>query len=247
MARLIPVLDILGGRVVRAVGGRRSEYRPVVSRLTDSTEPVVVASKLLEVTGASELYLADLDAIQAGWLATNFQTIRTICQCGVPVWVDAGLREDFDETHLMDAGCHHFVLATETARGATTCGPTFVVGHLIMLSGPDHVALSIDLHRGELTGDWTAWGATPEDAFQYMTWDAVNLGYRRLIVLDTATVGEGRGLTTLDRVSQLKRSHPSVEVWTGGGVRNQDDIRRAADAGADAVLVASALHDGTLP
>src|SRR3954451_24567824 len=41
--QIIPVLDIQGGIVVRAIGGRRSEYRPLVSRLTDSTEPLAVA------------------------------------------------------------------------------------------------------------------------------------------------------------------------------------------------------------
>ena len=48
--RLIPVLDLMNGKVVRAVGGRRDEYRPVVSTLTPSTEPVEVAMALLAAT-----------------------------------------------------------------------------------------------------------------------------------------------------------------------------------------------------
>ena len=61
VARIIPVIDVMGGQVVRAVGGRRSEYRPIVSKLTDSTEPVEVAKALLGATGVGEIYLADLD------------------------------------------------------------------------------------------------------------------------------------------------------------------------------------------
>src|SRR5579872_5647704 len=41
--RIVPVLDLLGGVVVRGVGGRRREYRPVVSRLTPSCDPLDVA------------------------------------------------------------------------------------------------------------------------------------------------------------------------------------------------------------
>src|SRR5262249_61384230 len=61
--RLIPVLDVRDSMVVRGVGGRRSEYRPVVSRLTSSTAPLDVARALVDSFHPRELYLADLDAI----------------------------------------------------------------------------------------------------------------------------------------------------------------------------------------
>ena len=56
--RIIPVLDVMGGIVVRAVAGRRSEYRPLVSKLTTSVEPAEVARTLLAKSGADELRLA---------------------------------------------------------------------------------------------------------------------------------------------------------------------------------------------
>ena len=61
--RVVAVLDLMGGKVVRGVGGRRSEYRPVVSRLTTSCDPVAVAEAFRQQLGIDELYLADLDAI----------------------------------------------------------------------------------------------------------------------------------------------------------------------------------------
>ena len=39
----IPVLDVLNGVIVRGVGGRRNEYRPVESVLTQSARPLDVA------------------------------------------------------------------------------------------------------------------------------------------------------------------------------------------------------------
>ena len=63
MMQIVPVLDILGGEVVRAIGGRRSEYRPLVSKQTNSTDPVEVASAFRTRYGFSEIYVADLDAI----------------------------------------------------------------------------------------------------------------------------------------------------------------------------------------
>ena len=61
--RIIPVLDMLNGIVVRGVGGRRSEYQPIVSRLTSSTDPVEVARVLVYAFQPAEMYVADLDAI----------------------------------------------------------------------------------------------------------------------------------------------------------------------------------------
>jgi hypothetical protein len=42
--RILPVLDLMNGVVVRGVGGRRSEYRPVASRLAVSADPADVAA-----------------------------------------------------------------------------------------------------------------------------------------------------------------------------------------------------------
>ncbi len=53
--RIIPVIDVMDGVVVRAIGGRRDEYRPLVSQLTVSTDPIAVAKALLEATGAKAL------------------------------------------------------------------------------------------------------------------------------------------------------------------------------------------------
>ena len=45
---------------------------------------------------------------------------------------------------------------------------------------------------------------------------------------------------------RLRDDVVNADPLTGGGIRDWDDVKRLEDAGADAVLVASALHDGTL-
>ncbi|MFM8221178.1 MAG: nickel transporter, partial [Planctomycetaceae bacterium] len=44
--QVIPVLDLLGGVVVRGVAGQRDSYRPIVSQLVDGAEPLAVARAL---------------------------------------------------------------------------------------------------------------------------------------------------------------------------------------------------------
>lgn len=241
MARLIPVLDVMAGRVVRAVGGRRDDYRPVRSLLADSADPLAVARRLLAATGAAELYLADIDALR-GYPASdlNADAVRAVTGLGVPVWVDAGLRAAFDEVPLIAAGAGYFVIGTETADGA------FAVTQLASTHGPDRVAVSIDLRGGEMVGLGATWGPTPAESIAFVTKLAKAFDIRRVIVLDLAAVGEAGGPVTAGVCRRIKDAYPEAEVWTGGGVRDWADVRRLEAAGADAVLVASALHDGTL-
>src|SRR5437868_13104425 len=63
---ILPVIDLMGGQVVRGVAGRREAYRPMVSTLTDSSDPLAVACAFRKRFGFEELYLADLDAIAGG-------------------------------------------------------------------------------------------------------------------------------------------------------------------------------------
>src|SRR5438046_4078339 len=92
--RIIPVLDLKGGVVVRGVAGRREEYRPIVSRLVASAAPIAVARAFRDRLGLTELYLADLDAIAGASPAwTTYKEIQAI---GCQVWVDAGVRNAAD-------------------------------------------------------------------------------------------------------------------------------------------------------
>lgn len=227
--RLIPVLDILSGQVVRAVGGRRSEYRPVRSVLTDSTAPGEVAKALVAATGATWLYVADLDAIMHG--RPDVAGVRAVAAAGVPVMCDGGFRTAADATAY--AGCRvTFVVGTETGTPAT-----------LTALGPSRCLLSIDLFDGQLIGDRAAWGASEVIELVHR---AVTMGVGTVILLDLARVGAGAGPGTERLVADCTRSFPHVDVIAGGGVRTWDDVKRLGDAGADAVLVASALHDGTL-
>ena len=88
---ILPVLDVMGGRVVRGVAGRRERYRPVVSTLTASSEPSAVAAAFACTFGFNELYVADLDAI--GGAAPARDLYARLRADGFRLWVDAGVRQ----------------------------------------------------------------------------------------------------------------------------------------------------------
>jgi phosphoribosylformimino-5-aminoimidazole carboxamide ribotide isomerase len=75
---------------------------------------------------------------------------------------------------------------------------------------------------------------------------AVELGVRRLVVLDLVDVGEGRGVSTEAICRFVATKYPNVEINAGGGVRGIDDVRQMQSWGVQGVLIASALHDGRI-
>src|SRR5688572_10458089 len=90
----------MGGVVVRAVGGRREEYRPLQSKLTGSTDPVEVARVLIETTGAERLYVADLDAITGRSTETGLAATIADAFQNTAVWIDQGIRTAADAKRI---------------------------------------------------------------------------------------------------------------------------------------------------
>jgi phosphoribosylformimino-5-aminoimidazole carboxamide ribotide isomerase len=233
MMRVVAVLDLQAGVVVRGRAGRRSEYRPVAGPLTPSARPLDVARMFRERLGLHELYVADLDAIAGG--KPDVATYQALVADGFRLQVDAGIRVGRDADVLASAGVARVILGLETLAG-----PEELSAAVVNLG--DRAVFSLDLHAGRpLTrGDW---GST--DPWQLAT-QAITSGVRRVLVLDLARVGEGMGTGTEDLCRRLVTTWPTLEVSAGGGIRDGNDLIRLRDLGISAVLVASALHEGTL-
>jgi phosphoribosylformimino-5-aminoimidazole carboxamide ribotide isomerase len=255
--RLIPVLDVMHGQVVRAVGGKRKEYRPLTSKLVQSTDPQTVATALLNATGAEELYLADLDAIQ-GQTQPRFEVRKLLETVTVPVWLDGG----FGDGQALPSSCElplvRPVIGFETCktpgylREILQCShhaPRDVLITRSVMTTLKDLAFSIDMRDGELIGDWRAWGLRDSRDSLGLARSVAQVGCCRLIVLDLARVGTGSGCGTDDLLRTIRAEFPEIELMAGGGVKSWEDIDHLGACGVDAVLVASALHDGhiTLP
>jgi phosphoribosylformimino-5-aminoimidazole carboxamide ribotide isomerase len=232
--RIIPVIDIMNGLVVRGIAGRRAEYRPLVSRLTTSCQPIDVARALRDTFGFSEFYLADLDAIAGRPPALPiYDELRSL---GCRLWVDAGLHHAIDATAIET---HVDVLVA----GLETLSRPDELAALTSRHGTERIAFSLDLKDGQPLGKLTHWGNREPRA---LVERAVACDVGRIIVLDLARVGMGTGTGTDDLCAWLLREHPRVETIAGGGVRGTDDLHRLEAQGLHGVLVASALHDGRI-
>src|SRR5688572_13750752 len=87
--RVIPVIDLMGGQVVRGIAGRRDEYRPIQSRIAAEARPGTVARAFVQQFGFDTVYVADLGAIMHG--RPDVQAWSEIAATGLKIWLDAGV------------------------------------------------------------------------------------------------------------------------------------------------------------
>jgi len=231
---VIPVIDLLHGQVVRAVRGDRQHYRPIESPLCRSHDPVTVARMLCAHVAARALYIADLDALtggvpQAALIASLHEALP-----GIELWIDAGFARRADAEALRgavkagpDAASRIVpVFGSESLRGAADLADC-------LQPGDAGAILSLDRRDGRVldeAGCWTSPARWPQ----------------RVIVMTLEQVGADAG-PDLATLAALRALSPQTCFIGAGGIRHPADLQSAAEAGAEAWLVASALHDGRLP
>jgi phosphoribosylformimino-5-aminoimidazole carboxamide ribotide isomerase len=240
--RVIPVIDLLGGQVVRGVGGRREEYRPIVSTIVDSAEPGAVAAAFVRQFGAQQVYVADLDVITRfrpdvdSWVAIGAAGCSLLLDAGIVTAKNAEAHWHFLENRIPRS---ELVIGLETLQSFSEL-EAMRFNYFIPLS---RAVLSLDMRAGlALARDPQLQQLRPD----LIVARALKLGIQKFILLDLADVGTGQGTSTLPLLRQLCEQFPDCEFIAGGGVRGPEDLRALQEAGAEGALVASALHDGRL-
>jgi phosphoribosylformimino-5-aminoimidazole carboxamide ribotide isomerase len=231
--KIIPVIDILNAKVVHAVRGKRSEYKPLQSILTASVEPLTVA-RALKNLGFTDLYIADLDAIIE--CSTDFQVLKqTIEETGLKLIVDAGVTDLERAQKLLESGVTKLVIGTETLTSKA------FVADAVKRFGSERVTVSLDLKGEEvLTKLLFIDSKKPLSLLS----EFKDMGISNVIVLDLARVGSGEGVN-VDFIREAL-ALGSIEVYVGGGVRDLKDLVELKDLGVSGVLLATALHSGKI-
>jgi phosphoribosylformimino-5-aminoimidazole carboxamide ribotide isomerase len=226
---LIPVVDLLRGAVVRARQGDRATYRPIESTLCAGSDPATVARALVAHCAAPALYVADLDALQGGAPQAAVLGALLAALPATELWLDAG---------FADAAAAQALRAALGAAGGRVV-PVFaseaLASRAALAEACAHradVLLSLDRRAGRRLD-------------RAGCWDAPALWPARVIVMTLERVGSAAG-PDLATVAALRARSPATRWIGAGGVRDAADLEAAATTGAEAWLVASALHDGAI-
>jgi phosphoribosylformimino-5-aminoimidazole carboxamide ribotide isomerase len=241
--RIIPVMDLWRGAVVYGTGGCRVKHRPITvwatTLLTTSSDPLAVAEGFRTHFGLTELYLADLDALDGA--APALPLYQALQSQGFRLWVDAGVGAPAQALALADAGIAGIVV------GLTTLTDPAVLPELCRECG-DRVVFSLGPKDGQPLDENPLDKPSARDVRENygLAVRAITAGARRLIVPALAPVEDTSGAGTFQLCQELVAAYPQVEVVAGGDVYKVPDLPRLRQIGVGAVLSSLALHDGRL-
>ena len=204
--------------------GQRDSYQPIRSQLCASADPLCVAKALHENFSPHTLYIADLDAItQTG---SQLDVIRKLGEMHSDIlfWLDAGFRSVRNLRAIHCQSNIRPVIGSEMLSDLNQ--------YQVLRQCCQNPVLSLDFCAGRFLG--------PAQLETH-----TNLWTEDVIVMDLDHVGGGNG-PPLTAVSRIRRTAAHNRIYAAGGVRNMSDLTALATAGAAGVLLATALHNGTL-
>jgi cyclase len=235
--RIIPCLDVTGGRVVKGVN---------FVELRDAGDPVEIAARYND-QGADELTFLDITATSDGRDLILHIIEAVASQVFIPLTVGGGVRTVDDVRRLLNAG------ADKTSFNSAALANPQVIRDASDKYGSQCIVVAIDAKRRQ-----------GEDlALRGPGWDVYSHGGRKNTGLDAvvwatrmAEFGAGQILlTSMDRdgtksgfdleLTRAVADAVNVPVIASGGVGNLDHLADGVQQGrADAVLAASIFHYG---
>lgn len=229
VARVIPCLDVTGGRVVKGVN---------FVGLRDAGDPVELASRY-DLEGADELVFLDITASSDGRDTMVDVVRRTADQVFIPFTVGGGIRGVEDARRMLRAGADKVSVNTAAFQRPA------LVAEIALEFGAQCVVCAIDARRRE--GGWEVYlhgGRTPTGA-DAVAWaaEACRLGAGEILLtsMDRDGTREGFDLELTRAISDSV----DVPVIASGGVGTLDHLVEGIVEGhADAVLAASIFHFG---
>jgi len=225
--RLLPAVDIRGGRAVRLTQGRAD------AETVYDTDPVAAARRWVD-QGSQWLHVVDLDAAFEGD-PRNRHLIADICAAtGARVQASGGIRTLDDIGRSIAYGAARVVIGTMALED-----PGFVAKALA--EHGDQIVVGLDADGTTLRArGWTTSGGDLFTALAQLT----ELGVQRFVFTDIARDGMLGG-PNLERLAKVAEA-TSARLTASGGVSSIEVLRRLAHVHnrVDEVIVGKALYAG---
>lgn len=229
VVRVIPCLDVAGGRVVKGI-----QFRD----LQDAGDPVALAARY-DREGADELTFLDIGASHEERDTMVSVVARTAEEVFIPLTVGGGVRRPDDARRLLRAG------ADKVAVNSAAVERPDLVAALAGEFGAQCVVVAVDA-RARPVGGWevcTHGGRRPR-GIDAVAWAAraAELGAGEILLTSMDRDGTRDGYDVA--LTRAVADAVGVPVVASGGVGTLDHLVEGARAGAGAVLAASIFHRG---
>jgi phosphoribosylformimino-5-aminoimidazole carboxamide ribotide isomerase len=234
--RLIPAIDLRGGRCVRLLKG------DFAAETRYQAEPLELLARYRGY-GADWLHVVDLDGARDGHSGNRSVIAELAAEPGIELQVGGGLRDFAAVEQMLGLG------AARTVVGSAAVTEADDVRDWLRHFGGGRIALAFDVRLDD--------GGTPRLATHgwirqsaVSLWQAVDdfadAGLEHVLCTD---VGRDGALTgpNVSLYTEAVRRYPRIAWQASGGVRDARDLHALADCGAAAAISGKALIEGRIP
>ncbi|MGE3315034.1 MAG: imidazole glycerol phosphate synthase subunit HisF [Planctomycetaceae bacterium] len=232
--RIIPCLDVHGGRVVKGVN---------FLNLRDAGDPVDVAARY-EEEGADELVFLDITASHEERAIMLDVVKRTSEMVFMPLTVGGGIRNLDDIRELLKAGCDKVSINSAAVRN-----PEFV-REAALRFGSQCIVVNIDPKRVQKDGrefwDVHINGGRVPTGLQAVEWarEVEKLGAGEIVLTSMDADGTQDGYDI--EITKAVAEAVTIPVVASGGAGSPEHLYKVLTEGkASAALAASIFHYGT--
>jgi cyclase len=229
--RVIPCLDVDAGRVVKGTN---------FVDIRDAGDPVELAERY-DAEGADELVFLDITASHEQRDTIVKLARRTADNVFIPFTIGGGIRSVADAQAVLDAG------ADKVSVNSAALARPDLIGELAETFGSQCVVIAIDAKRaGEGWDVYVAGGRERVPDREAVAWarEATERGAGEVLLTSMDRDGTKDGYEL--ELTRAVADAVAVPVIASGGAGELEHLSAAiAEAGADAVLVASIFHYGT--
>lgn len=229
--RIYPAIDILGGKAVRLLQGRKDQA-------TVYGDPLEMAVKWVR-KGSEWLHVVDLDGAFQG-SPQNFDVLKRM-PAAVPdakIQVGGGIRSMAAIEMLLDAGIQRVILGTAAVQDQKFVSEA-------LAAHPHNVAIGIDARNGNVS--IAGWTEDSRIRAVDLAHRLQNLGARLVIYTDISKDGVLQG-PNLDATKDMLEN-TELAVIASGGVSSIADVRHLAELDhwrLDGVIIGKALYEGRI-
>ncbi len=225
--KVIPAIDIKGGKCVQLVGGKPGTERYEI-------EDVLGVAMRWQQEGAEMIHIIDLDsAMNTG---NNVRLIEKVAaSLSVPVQVGGGVRTAEQVQRLFDVGCERIIVGTRAIEDRA-----FIES--ISNEYPDGIVVAVDSIENRILID--GWQKSSGKELLSFVKELESLQIFGFLYTNVEVEGRLQGIDPVPIQALLNTTRRPVIV--SGGITTMKDLQVLRQMGAHSAVVGMAIYSGSI-